>query len=161
MAQTLFLYTIRKRFTLRLRMFMFPTICWTSIVWPQIGHPFIKQIISKPMKNGLFRKEYNMIVQTLNRGKMCDTVTTHTTLKIQYETPEGELIFLDFQLKQYEKDGTPTGAIYNNDCVDVVVNSMAETISDMILFDYQEVAPPLPSDYEARNIKEVDDKPNQ
>ena len=97
-----------------------------------------------------------MIVQTLDHGKVADTVTTHTTLKSEYTDPEtGEKVTVDWRLEQYEM-GKPTGMIYNNNCVDLVINPSASTISEMIAFTYKEYEPYIPVG--AKNVKKIDTK---
>ena len=103
-------------------------------------------------------KEAIMIVQTLDHGKVADTVTTHTTLKSEYTDPEtGEKVTVDWRLKQFEQ-GKETGMIYNNNCVDLVIYPEAETIAEMIAFTYEEYEPYIPKGVKARKF---DTKKNQ
>ena len=97
-----------------------------------------------------------MIVQTLDHGKVADTVTTHTTLKSEYTDPEtGEKVTVDWRLKQFEQ-GKETGMIYNNNCVDLVIYPQAKTIAEMIAFTYEEYEPFIP--ISAKSVKKIDTK---
>ena len=97
-----------------------------------------------------------MIVQTLDHGKVADTVTTHTTLKSEYTDPEtGEKVTVDWRLKQFEQ-GKETGMIYNNNCVDLVIYPQAKTIAEMIAFTYEEYEPFIPIG--AKSVKKIDTK---
>ena len=96
-----------------------------------------------------------MIKQNLNDIHSVTTVMTHSTLKTIYiDANSGETKGIDWRLKQY-KNGEETGMIYNNDCVDLVIDPEAENIEDKILYTYEEVEPIIPAD--AKDVKTVEE----
>ena len=99
-----------------------------------------------------------MVEQTYSHKKIADIVTTRTTLRTRFYDPESdEIVEREWKLLQL-KDDVETGMVYSNNCVDLVVNPIADNIADKIQYTYKEIEPFIPDCAENIETLEKDDE---